>query len=128
MLARDWGWLCGAGIGLAGLSLALSSFLSALMRRWAPRFGLVDRPGGHKGHKTPPPRGGGVAIWLTTVLVLGTGGLVLELGGASLPSALARYEGGLWSKAGPLALIFGMATLIMVMGLIDDRTPLPWQV
>jgi UDP-GlcNAc:undecaprenyl-phosphate GlcNAc-1-phosphate transferase len=128
MLARDWGWLAAAGTGLVGLSAALSAFLCGLARRWAPRLGFVDRPGGHKGHKAPTPLGGGVAIWLTTVLVLGAGALVLKLGGEAVPSALARYEGGLWSKAGALALILGSATLIMLMGLMDDRTPLPWQV
>jgi UDP-GlcNAc:undecaprenyl-phosphate GlcNAc-1-phosphate transferase len=128
MLARDWGWLSAAGIGLVGLSAVLSAFLCGLARIWAPRIGLVDRPGGHKGHKAATPLGGGVAIWLTTVLVLGAGSLVLRFGGEAVPSALARYEGGLWSKAGALALILGSATLIMLMGLIDDRTPLPWQV
>jgi UDP-GlcNAc:undecaprenyl-phosphate/decaprenyl-phosphate GlcNAc-1-phosphate transferase len=126
MRARDWGWLAGAGIGLVGLSLTVSVFLCGLARRWAPRFGLVDRPGGYKGPRTPTPLGGGVAIWLTTVLVLTLGALVLGLGSELLPDALARYERGLWSKAGPMALILGMATLIMIMGLIDDRTPLPW--
>jgi UDP-GlcNAc:undecaprenyl-phosphate GlcNAc-1-phosphate transferase len=128
MLARDWGWLCASGFGLTGLSAVLSAFFCALVRRWAPRLGLVDRPGGHKGHKTPTPLGGGVAIWLTTVLVLGAGALAVKLGGEAFPDALARYEGGLLSKAGALALILGTASLIMLMGLIDDRTPLPWQV
>jgi UDP-GlcNAc:undecaprenyl-phosphate/decaprenyl-phosphate GlcNAc-1-phosphate transferase len=126
MWARDWGWLAGAGIGLAGLSWTLSVFLSSLARRWAPRFGLVDRPGGHKEHRKATPLGGGVAIWLTTVLVLALGALVLGLGSELLPDALVRYEGGLWSRAGPMALLLGMATLILIMGLIDDRTPLPW--
>ncbi len=35
---------------------------------YAPRWGFVDRPGGHKGHRAPTPLGGGVAIWLTTVI------------------------------------------------------------
>ena len=90
MRARDWGWLAGAGVGLMGLSLTLSVALCCLARWWAPRIGLVDRPGGHKGHRTPTPLGGGVAIWLATALVLALGALVLGLGWEGVPAALAR--------------------------------------
>ena len=53
--------------------------LSALARAIAPRFGLVDRPGGRKAHRAPTPLAGGVAIWLTVVLMLALGGLTLGL-------------------------------------------------
>ena len=69
------------------------------LRRWrgrsAPRFGLVDRPGGHKGHRAPTPLGGGVAIWLTTVSILGAGGAGARPGlGLRCPPPLARHVGG----------------------------------
>jgi UDP-GlcNAc:undecaprenyl-phosphate GlcNAc-1-phosphate transferase len=115
------------GIGLLGLAFVLSVALCELARRWAPRFGLIDRPGGHKGHRTPTPLAGGVAIWLTTVTLLLLGAMVLGLAGGALPGPLARHVGGLWSRAGELGLILALASLIMVMGLLDDRFGLPWQ-
>ena len=63
-LTRAWP----ASAPRGGLAFVLSAGRSrGLARRWAPRFGLIDRPGGHKGHQAPTPLGGGVAIWLTTV-------------------------------------------------------------
>ena len=60
-----------AGLGLAAAAFLLSVFLCGLARRYAVRFGFLDRPGGHKGHKAPVPLGGGVAIWLTTMTYWG---------------------------------------------------------
>ena len=72
--------LLAAGLGLAAAAFLLSACLCGLARRYALRFGFLDRPGGHKGHKAPAPLGGGVAIWLTTMLVLGASGLVVPAG------------------------------------------------
>ena len=63
----------GIALGLVGLSCMICVGLCSLARRYAPRWGFVDRPGGHKGHRTPTPLGGGVAIWLTIVSVLAIG-------------------------------------------------------
>ncbi len=67
------------GAGLVVTSFVLSVALCGLTRRIAPKVGLVDRPGGHKAHKAPTPLGGGVAIWLTTALVLGAGALAVTV-------------------------------------------------
>jgi UDP-GlcNAc:undecaprenyl-phosphate GlcNAc-1-phosphate transferase len=128
MIARESGMLAGVGLGLAALAFLLGAVLCSLARRWAPRLGLIDRPGGHKGHRAPTPLAGGVAIWLTVVTLALIGGLALSLDPAALPAPLARYVGGLWSRASELGTILGLATLIMVMGLIDDRVGLGWQV
>jgi len=101
--------------------------LTNMARAVAPRFGLIDKPGGRKAHKAPTPLGGGVAIWLTMVLILGGGGLVLWLGRGHLPFGLDLHAGGLLEKAGPLALILGLGSLIMLMGLADDRFGLGWK-
>ena len=47
------------------------------VRRWGPRFGLVDRPGHRKIHAVPMPTGGGLAIWLGIVLPLAVGQVAL---------------------------------------------------
>lgn len=116
---------------VAGLLLALSAFLLSaalcgLTRRVAPRLGLVDRPGGRKAHPRPTPLGGGVAIWLTMALTLGAGALLAGPGRSLLPPELAEHVGGLRERAGTMAIVFGLATAVMAMGLADDRIGLGW--
>lgn len=109
------------------VSTAVGTWLSGLARVLAPRVGLVDRPGGRKAHRAPTPMGGGVAIWLTTGLMLGAGAVVIGLFGSSLPPALAVHAGGLRERSAELFGIYGLATLIMLMGLADDRFGLGWK-
>ena len=113
--------------GLAGLAFVLSTIFCFLVRKHAPRWGFLDRPGGHKGHKAPTPLGGGVAIWLSTVLVLAIGATAILVGGPWLPESLARHVPGMISRSGELAAIMGLASVIMVMGLVDDRRSLDWR-
>jgi UDP-GlcNAc:undecaprenyl-phosphate GlcNAc-1-phosphate transferase len=122
----EWIYFLVAG-GLVGAAFVLSWALCSAARRLAPRWGLVDRPGGHKGHRLPTPLGGGVAIWLTTVGILLVGVLVIELGGARLPEALARHAPGAQSRVDVLLKILALATVIMVMGLVDDLRNLDWR-
>jgi UDP-GlcNAc:undecaprenyl-phosphate GlcNAc-1-phosphate transferase len=117
-----------AAIGLTAASFAIGTALGALARKVAPRLGLVDRPGGRKAHRAPTPMGGGVAIWATTGLMLLGGTIGLALFRAGLPPELAKHANGLWSRGPELAGIFGLATVIMFMGLIDDRVGLGWKV
>jgi UDP-GlcNAc:undecaprenyl-phosphate GlcNAc-1-phosphate transferase len=88
--------------------------------------GLVDNPGGRKAHRTPTPLGGGVAIWLTVVVMVGLGALALGPGRGWLPADLAIHAGGAWERVGQLVLILGLASIIMGMGLADDRVGLGW--
>ena len=71
--------------------------------------------------------GGGVAIWLTTVILLGIGALILKFGGAVLPGPLSIHVPGGLSRLGELVEILGLASVIMVMGLIDDLKDLNWR-
>jgi UDP-GlcNAc:undecaprenyl-phosphate GlcNAc-1-phosphate transferase len=119
--------LLGVAVALLLASFALSALLSAAARVIAPRFGLVDRPGGRKAHRAPTPMAGGVAIWLTVVSIVGAGALALGPGLPWLPAAIARHAGGAWERSGQLALILGLATIIMAMGLADDRVGLGWK-
>lgn len=55
------------------LACLVSLGLTALVREIAPRIGLTDDPDGHrKLHGRATPLGGGVAIYLTTAVILGT--------------------------------------------------------
>lgn len=50
------------------LIILISSCVTGLMVKYAWRLGLVDKPDDRRTHQTPTPRGGGLAIVLTTVL------------------------------------------------------------
>jgi UDP-GlcNAc:undecaprenyl-phosphate GlcNAc-1-phosphate transferase len=126
-MTREAAMLSGVGIGLVVAAFAVSAALCAVVRAWAPRLGFLDRPGGHKGHKAPTPLGGGVAIWLTTVAVPLIGAVVAVAAGAWLPREVAQYVAGVRFRIGELLLILGLSTLIMLMGLADDRKALGWR-
>ena len=64
------------GAVLAFLGAALFSWLlTGAMRRYALRSELLDAPNERSLHRTPIPRGGGVAVALVTLAGLTTAGL-----------------------------------------------------
>src|ERR1700749_4439517 len=52
------------------VSFALSWTATLIVRRLAPKFGFVDKPGGRKIHANPKPLGGGIAIFIGVALPL----------------------------------------------------------
>jgi UDP-GlcNAc:undecaprenyl-phosphate GlcNAc-1-phosphate transferase len=108
-------------------AFALGTILSAITIRVAPKLGLVDTPGGRKAHKAPTPLGGGVAIWLTVVLCLGMAAILIEFPPGWLPQEVARHAPGARMELPRLGGILLLATLIMAMGLADDRFGLGWK-
>jgi UDP-GlcNAc:undecaprenyl-phosphate GlcNAc-1-phosphate transferase len=144
---------------LAGaIALVISWSAGFFVRRFAPRCGLVDRPGHRKVHTTPTPLGGGLAIWLGVVLPLAAGTLYLltaAMPGAiadmsssvtdqspgvsaglsssalnnpdGIPSNIAKHFPGLRAKLGSLWLFLGLGTILVVLGLLDDRQNLDWR-
>ena len=115
------------GGGLLAVAFLLSWLLSWGARHFAPRFGLVDRPGGRKAHRVATPMGGGVAFGLATCATIGLAGLGCWVFRARLGPDLGPIVEGSFQRAGALALILGLATLILLMGLIDDRVGLGWK-
>lgn len=121
-------------------SMLLTSVAVRLLRRLAPRIGLVDDPGdgAYKTHTQATPYGGGVAIWLGVVVPAAglLGWLVVRIphlwqdlcgpGGPLAPFLLFPLEP--WSPT--VAQLFQAvvalvaATALMLLGLIDDRRPL----
>lgn len=94
-------------------ALALSLVLNRVMLSVAPRLGLMDQPGTRRIHSAPIPRAGGIAIWLSFLLVV-TGGLA---------SGLFEARGSLsWQWLG--AFTAG-SSVLMVAGVIDDRRGMP---
>lgn len=55
---------------IATISGGSSLFLTAVMRAYALRHGLLDRPNARSSHTTPTPRGGGLALIIGTLLGL----------------------------------------------------------
>ena len=116
----------------------LPSFFIALaatygIRRNAERFGLIDKPGERKVHTTPTPLGGGLGIWLGVIATFAAGQLALSLvtTQAQLHSLIPEFAlphlSGLLVQSRKLWLLLGAGTLLMLLGLTDDRRGLPWQ-
>ncbi|MGH7140078.1 MAG: glycosyltransferase family 4 protein, partial [Pirellulales bacterium] len=114
---------------------ALPSFLASLVaaylvRRLAPRWGLVDRPGHRKVHSTPTPLGGGLAVFAGILLPLACGGLLLLLAPdrIRLPELVALHMRGIVSQLPKLWFLLGGGLVLVVLGLIDDRRGLDWRI
>ena len=128
------------------LAATLPSFVIALaagyLMRWlAPKLGLVDHPGeSRKVHTTSTPLGGGVAVWLGVVGVFAIGSALVLLfppadsGNASagiwslLPEFVAQHVPGVRYRLGGLWTLLGAATVLMLLGLADDRYSLSWKI
>ena len=126
-------WLL-VGAVLSGL--VVSCLAAFWIRRRAPAWGLVDQPGQRKVHATPTPLGGGIAIWLGVVVPLALGQAVVWLlqsktgffASLPLPEIVEQNLRGLVQQAPRLWLLVGAGTVLMILGLVDDRRGLSWQV
>jgi len=115
---------------LAAATFVCSVILTVLARRLAPRLGYVDHPGERKLHRQPIPYGGGVAVYLSVLAGLALVAVAGWLGGA-LPrvageragvAALLEQLGSDFSgRLGRLGVILGCATVLFLVGLLDDR-------
>ena len=114
-------------------ALVTSYIVTALMRRYAVQLGLVDLPADRKVHEMPTPLGGGVGIYCGVVLpFLLAMGIALYWGASSnvpdwIPTAIASQIDGVRTRSGMLLAILVAGTLIMIMGLLDDRFSLSWK-
>ena len=116
--------------------LLLGSLLPSMLTAWAvaylvralgPRLGLVDRPGHRKIHTAPMPTSGGLAIWLGVILPLALGQILLAYKVLPLPQFAVPHVAGLWQQAPRLWTILAGGTVLMVLGLCDDRRGLDWR-
>jgi len=107
------------------------------VRRFGPGLGLVDRPGHRKVHAEPTPTSGGLAIWLGIVVPLAAGNAVLAMllaargaagaWGIDWPAFIAPHLSGLAEQSGKLWLVLAGGTVLLVLGLFDDRRGLDWR-
>jgi UDP-GlcNAc:undecaprenyl-phosphate GlcNAc-1-phosphate transferase len=114
-------------------ALLTSAATTALMRRLAPKWGLVDHPEIRKVHTTPTPLGGGIGIWLGVVLPVGAAHVtvwLVRLGESSpnwIPEEIAVHFDGVLYRSGQMWSILAAGTLLAGMGLLDDLKNIPWQ-
>jgi len=110
--------------------LVLSTVLTVIARRIALRLDFVDQPGGHKSHRQPTPYAGGCAIfasaWLALIAAIILATIIPESWIVSTFGETPRaYVGGARERATQLIVILVGGAVLHVMGLIDDRRPLP---
>jgi UDP-GlcNAc:undecaprenyl-phosphate GlcNAc-1-phosphate transferase len=115
-------------------SWVLSWLAVGWIQRHAARLGLLDKPNARKVHTTPIPLGGGLGIWfgVASVFAMGTLAIALcswnpDLASRFLPESIAVYIPGLVSRAGSLWFLIGGGTIVMILGLMDDRFGLDWK-
>ncbi len=117
-------------LGAAAPALVIAFLATFLVRRLAPSWGLIDRPGHRKVHAVPTPLGGGLAIWLAVVstfaLVHGAAYLA-QTHPEIMPDFARAHVHGILEKATSLWLLLAAATAMMLLGLADDFRGLPWQ-
>jgi UDP-GlcNAc:undecaprenyl-phosphate GlcNAc-1-phosphate transferase len=105
------------------LSFVLSWSITLLVRRFAPRFNFVDKPGGRKMHANPKPLGGGIAIFLAVaspllaVLILLHTPMFGEHSGRYNP---ALVRGAILRSPQAAGLLCAMLAMHL-LGLFDDR-------
>jgi UDP-GlcNAc:undecaprenyl-phosphate GlcNAc-1-phosphate transferase len=91
--------------------------LTAAVLVWAPRLGLVDLPSARKVHTRPVPRGGGLAIFVAVVL-----------SASLMPVWNLQFALANWLfPSGDMTWFLGLSGIIVLLGLVDDLRPLPWQ-
>jgi UDP-GlcNAc:undecaprenyl-phosphate GlcNAc-1-phosphate transferase len=123
-LHRNLAWLL---LGTLLPSMFVSWTAALLVRKYGPRWGLVDRPGHRKIHTAPMPTSGGLAIWLGIVLPLAAGQIILATSLIPLPDFVVQHLSGLEHQSGRLWTILAGGTVLMILGLVDDRRGLDWR-
>ena len=106
---------------------------TALMRRLAPQWGLMDHPAARKVHLVPTPLGGGIGIWLGVVVPL-VGGWVVAWSFPSIPvlkdwfpPEILPHLDGIKFRSEQMWAVLAGGTALSIMGLFDDWKSLPWQ-
>jgi UDP-GlcNAc:undecaprenyl-phosphate GlcNAc-1-phosphate transferase len=115
------------------LGFVISTAVTGLVRRLAPRWGLIDQPGARKVHAVPTPLGGGLGIACGVIAPLMAGQAAVwlvqrgSLSADGLPSSLAVHLAGASLRSGQLWSIVAAGLMIVALGLIDDLNGLGWQ-
>lgn len=126
--SERWGMLEFLFAGFV-IPFVVSASLIPVLRRLAPKLGLIDQPGDRKVHIQPTPRSGGIAVWLGIVLAVLLQVLADRLQWTGPESLLQTLNAFLRDHPNHLkqmiSIGIGACTLFFV-GLADDRWNLSW--
>jgi len=112
------------------LAVAVSMLLIPLVRRFAPRFGLLDQPDPRKVHSTPVPRVGGWGITIGCLVPLLLSFRLDPLMQSFVLGSLVLFAFGVWDDSKQLGhwtkfigQIFAVAVVVLHGDLYVSRLP-----
>ena len=114
-------------------AFVVSTALTVVIRRYAANWGLVDQPGTRKVHLKATPLGGGLAIFLGFLLPIVAAQCVVmlvqweALPSSWIPDALIPHLAGVSYRAVQLWWLIGAASVLVLVGVLDDRFGLSWK-
>lgn len=100
-----------ASIVVVAVAAVVSYLSTPLIRSWARKHGIVDVPTDRKVHRDVMPYGGGLALLAGVLAALGV-------------AAFFEPFRGLFQGSRELIGIAGAATVVTILGLLDDRKPI----
>jgi UDP-GlcNAc:undecaprenyl-phosphate GlcNAc-1-phosphate transferase len=118
-------------LSLISISLLVSSFILSLVltffaRKFAIRIGFVSRPSSDRFSQKIVPFGGGIAIFLTLAITIGTSIAIVKL--LAVPGHLdwlgdsaTKHIEGFLSKINKLLIILSLVFALFLLGLWDDK-------
>jgi UDP-GlcNAc:undecaprenyl-phosphate GlcNAc-1-phosphate transferase len=114
---------------LALVCILISAAATVTVKAVARKLTFVDEPHADALHKVSTPLGGGIAIFLAVWLPIAAGmALVIAYEGEPCPSWLPegvfKYFRGALSKTLELTLLFLSSSVFLLLGLLDDMSPL----
>ncbi len=109
--------------------ILISAAATAIVKTVARRLAFVDEPRADTIHKVLTPLGGGIAIFVAVWLPIAAGMAVViacEGGGCPswLPESVFKHFRGALSKTLELSLLFLSSAVVLLLGLLDDISPL----
>lgn len=113
-------------------ALLTSVLVTALLRKLAPKIGLLDQPSERKVHTSPTPLGGGIGIWAGVLIPVAMAqlGIWLVASNEELREKIPAGIGVDWNRvlenSGTMWGILLAGTLLAAMGLLDDKKNLSW--
>jgi UDP-GlcNAc:undecaprenyl-phosphate GlcNAc-1-phosphate transferase len=113
-------------------SFVIAAAAMPLVRRMAVHWGFVAKPQAERFHQTATPLGGGLVIWLGVIATFAALQFVIETTDrgwiplSHVPELFAHLP-GLSSSSGRLWTLLASATVMMLLGLADDRGGLDWR-
>lgn len=111
---------------LAGFAFALALVCVPLAERLGRRLGIIDAVTADKIHETPVVRCGGMGIYFAFMVALGAALVGLQFAGIMtfLPESLREISGNLSLVSSRLLAVLAGATLLFIVGLVDDHRPM----